>query len=139
MVQNHLLQLVGLVAMEPPIHAESTAIRNEVLKVFQSLRPIKEEEVSKYVIRGQYTGSTVKGECVKGYRYEPGVPENSRTESYLAMKFFIDNWRWKDVSFYIRTGKRLPTRVTEIVIHFHKSPHHIFSNEGQISRQDPRL
>ncbi|MDA3893232.1 MAG: glucose-6-phosphate dehydrogenase [Salinivirgaceae bacterium] len=129
MVQNHLLQLVGLVAMEPPIHAESKAIRNEVLKVFQSLRPIKEEEVPKYVIRGQYTGSTVKGECLTGYRYEQGVPNDSRTESYLAMKFFIDNWRWKDVPFYIRTGKRLPTRVTEIVIHFKKSPHHIFSHD----------
>jgi len=131
MVQNHLMQLVALVAMEPPIHAESKAIRNEVLKVFQSLRSIKEEEVPKYVIRGQYTGSTVKGECVSGYRHEKGVPVESRTESYLAMKFFIDNWRWKGVPFYIRTGKRLPTRVTEIVIHFHKSPHHIFSHENQ--------
>ncbi len=131
MVQNHLLQLVGLVAMEPPIHAESQAIRNEVLKVFQSLRPIKEEDVPKYVIRGQYTSSTVKDEKHPGYREEKGVPKHSRTESYLAMKFFIDNWRWKGVPFYIRTGKRLPTRVTEVVIHFHKSPHHIFSHDDQ--------
>lgn len=128
MVQNHLLQLVGLVAMEPPIHAESKAIRNETLKVFQSLRPIKEEEVSKYVIRGQYTSCKVKGEKVPGYREEVGVSENSRTETYVALKFFIDNWRWNGVPFYIRTGKRLPTKVTEIVIHFKKSPHHIFSN-----------
>jgi len=131
MVQNHLLQLVGMIAMEPPILAESKAIRNEVLKVFQSLRPIKEEDVPKFVIRGQYTGATIKGECVTGYRYEPGVPNTSRSESYLAMKFYIDNWRWKGVPFYIRTGKRLPTRVTEVVIHFHKSPHHIFNHHGQ--------
>lgn len=131
MVQNHLLQLVGLVAMEPPIHAESSAIRNEVLKVFQSLRHIKEEEVPNYVIRGQYTGSVVKDECLPGYRNEEGVDDNSRTETYVAMKFFIDNWRWHDVPFYIRTGKRLPTKVTEIVIHFKKSPHHIFNHEHQ--------
>lgn len=131
MVQNHLLQLVGLVAMEPPIHAESSAIRNEVLKVFQSLRRIKEEDVPKYVIRGQYTASKIKGECLPGYRYEDGVDHNSRTETYVALKFFIDNWRWHGVPFYIRTGKRLPTKVTEIVIHFQKSPHHIFSHENQ--------
>jgi glucose-6-phosphate 1-dehydrogenase len=128
MVQNHLLQLVGLVAMEPPIHAESKAIRNETLKVFQSLRPIKEDEVSKYVIRGQYTSCKVKGDKVPGYREEIGVADNSRTETYVALKFFIDNWRWNGVPFYIRSGKRLPTKVTEIVIHFKKSPHHIFSN-----------
>ncbi|HAZ00963.1 MAG TPA: glucose-6-phosphate dehydrogenase [Marinilabiliales bacterium] len=129
MVQNHLLQLVGIVAMEPPIHAESKAIRNETLKVFQSLRPIKEEEVAKYVIRGQYTGATMKGEHLPGYREEQGVSPESRTETYVAMKFFIDNWRWNGVPFYIRTGKRLPTKVTEIVIHFKKSPHHIFSHQ----------
>jgi len=139
MVQNHLLQLVGLVAMEPPIHAESSAIRNEVLKVFQSLRHIKEEEVPNFVIRGQYTGSQVKGECLPGYRNEEGVDDNSRTETYVAMKFFIDNWRWHDVPFYIRTGKRLPTKVTEIVIHFKKSPHHIFTHEHQIMNNHNQL
>ncbi len=139
MVQNHLLQLAGFVAMEPPIHAEPDAIRNEVLKVMQSLRHIKEEEVPDYVIRGQYSPSMIKNDCVPGYRDEPGVPDDSRTESYLAMKFYIDNWRWKDVPFYIRTGKRLPTRVTEIVIHFHKSPHHIFSHEGQNLNQHNQL
>lgn len=131
MVQNHLLQLVGLVAMEPPIHADSYAIRNEVLKVFQSLRHIKEEEVPNYVIRGQYTDSQVKGESLPGYREEEGVDDQSRTETYVAMKFFIDNWRWNGVPFYIRTGKRMPTKVTEIVIHFKKSPHHIFNHEHQ--------
>jgi len=126
MVQNHLLQMVGLTAMEPPSSLDADAIRNEVLKVFQSLQPIKEEDVEKQVIRGQYTPSKIRGECVTGYRYEKDVDVHSRTETYVAMKFFIDNWRWGGVPFYIRTGKRLPTRVTEVVIHFKQTPHHLF-------------
>ncbi|MEM6348608.1 MAG: glucose-6-phosphate dehydrogenase [Bacteroidota bacterium] len=130
MVQNHLLQVVGMVAMEPPSVIEATSIRNEVLKVFQSIRPITEEEVEDYVIRGQYVESMVKGEQVKGYRQEKGVPEDSRTETFVAMKFFIDNWRWGGVPFYIRTGKALPTRVTEVVIHFKETPHRLFSTQS---------
>jgi glucose-6-phosphate 1-dehydrogenase len=126
MVQNHLLQMVGLTAMEPPSSLDADAIRNEVLKVFQSLQPIKEEDVEKQVIRGQYTPSKIRGECVTGYRYEKDVNVHSRTETYVAMKFFIDNWRWGGVPVYIRTGKRLPTRVTEVVIHFKQTPHHLF-------------
>ncbi len=126
MVQNHLLQMVGLTAMEPPSSLAPDAIRNEVLKVFQSLQPIKEEDVPKFVIRGQYTGSLVRGECITGYRYEKGVAADSRTETYVAIKFFINNWRWGGIPFYMRTGKRLPTRVTEIVIHFKQTPHHLF-------------
>lgn len=129
MLQNHLLQMVGLTAMEPPSSLGSDSIRNEVLKVFQSLQPIKETEVQKQVIRGQYTGSTIRGVCVPGYRYEKGVAKDSRTETFVAMKFFINNWRWGGVPFYIRTGKRLPTRVTEIVIHFKRTPHHLFQRE----------
>lgn len=130
MLQNHLLQLVGFTAMEPPVVIEANAIRNEIVKVFQSLRPIKEDQVLKYVIRGQYTASTIKGQLVKGYREEPGVNPDSRTETFAAMKFFIDNWRWGGVPFYLRTGKRLPARVTEVVIHFKQVPHHLFSNAG---------
>jgi glucose-6-phosphate 1-dehydrogenase len=134
MVQNHLLQMVGLTAMEPPSSLDADAIRNEVLKVFQSLQPIKEEDVPKQVIRGQYTGSLIRGECVTGYRYEKGVSVTSRTETYVAMKFYINNWRWGGVPFYIRTGKRLPTRVTEIVVHFKQTPHHLFQREaGKLS------
>ncbi len=128
MVQNHLLQLVGLVAMEPPVNADSVSIRNELVKVFQSFRPLGKKEIRENVIRGQYTESTVRGEKVKSYRDEEGVEKNSKTETYAAIKFFIDNWRWKDVPFYVRTGKCLPTRVTEIVIHFRETPHHIFCN-----------
>lgn len=126
MVQNHLLQMVGLTAMEPPSSLEPDAIRNEVLKVFQSLQPIREEDVAKNVIRGQYIGSKIRGECVTGYRQEKDVAKNSRTETFVAMKFFINNWRWGGVPFYIRSGKRLPTRVTEVVIHFKQTPHHLF-------------
>ncbi len=134
MVQNHLLQMVGLTAMEPPSSLDADAIRNEVLKVFQSLQPIREEDVPKYVIRGQYTGSLVRGICVPGYRHEKGVNLRSRTETYVAIKFYINNWRWGGVPFYIRTGKRLPTRVTEIVLHFKETPHHLFRREsGKLS------
>ncbi len=134
MVQNHLLQMVGMTAMEPPSSLDANAIRNEVLKVFQSLQPIKEEEVEKQVIRGQYTPSRIKGECVSGYRYEKGVDVHSRTETYVAMKFYVNNWRWGGVPFFVRTGKRLPTRVTEVVIHFKSTPHHLFQREeGKLS------
>ncbi len=134
MLQNHLLQLVGLVAMEPPTVISSDAIRNEVLKVFQSFRPIEGDGIVKQVIRGQYSASRVRGEVMMGYREEEGVPEHSRTETFVAMKLFIDNWRWGGVPFYIRTGKRLPTRVTEIVVHFNSSPHTLFAEGGTGNR-----
>jgi len=134
MVQNHLLQMAGLTAMEPPSSLDPDSIRNEILKVFQSLQPIREADVPKQIIRGQYTGSTIRGECVNGYRFENGVDRDSRTETYVAMKFFINNWRWGGVPFYIRTGKRMPTRVTEIVIYFKRTPHHLFQRpEGALT------
>lgn len=130
MIQNHLLQVTGFVAMEPPVVIEADAIRNEILKVFQSLRPIPENEVSRHVIRGQYTSSKIKGEEIKAYRDEEGVDRLSRTETFVALKFFIDNWRWSGVPFLIRSGKKLPTRVTEIVITFKKVPHLLFGSES---------
>jgi len=129
MVQNHLLQLTGLIAMEPPSSFDSNAIRNEIVKVFQSFRPFSENDISKNSIRGQYTSATVKGEKLIGYREEKGIGKDSRTESYVAMKLFIDNWRWGGVPFYIRSGKRLPTKVTEVVIHFKPTPHFLFSKQ----------
>jgi glucose-6-phosphate 1-dehydrogenase len=108
---------------------DSDAIRNETLKVLQSLKPITEDEVSKHVIRGQYVASHVRGELQPGYREEKGVNPDSRTETFVAMKFFIDNWRWGGVPFYIRTGKRLPTRVTEVVVHFRAAPHTLFQQD----------
>jgi glucose-6-phosphate 1-dehydrogenase len=138
MVQNHLLQISSLVAMEPPTTIEATSIRNETMKVFQSLRPLSDRNVRNHVIRGQYTAANVRGKHYVGYREEPGVNPESRTETYVAMKFFIDNWRWGGVPFYIRTGKALPTRVSEIVIHFKPTPHALFvdnkdfCNDGNI-------
>lgn len=128
MIQNHLMQVTGFVAMEPPVIIEADAIRNEILKVFQSIRIYKEHEVAKNVIRGQYTSSIISGKQVTGYREEKGVDRLSRTETFVAMKFFIDNWRWAGVPFLVRTGKKLPTRATEIVITFKKVPHHLFGN-----------
>ena len=130
MIQNHLLQLVGLVAMEPPAVADAKSIRNETLKVFQSIRPLTDKEIENNVIRGQYMASTIRGEKLNGYREEANVINCSKTETYVAMKFFIDNWRWSDVPFYIRTGKRLPIRVTEIVIYFKPSPHILFTKDS---------
>lgn len=126
MLQNHLMQLVGLVAMEPPTVIDADAIRNEMLKVFQSIRPLKRETLSENVVRGQYTSSKIRGVEVAGYRDEGGVAKDSRTETFVAMKLHIDNWRWGGIPFYIRTGKKLPTRATEIVINFKPTPHHLF-------------
>jgi glucose-6-phosphate 1-dehydrogenase len=139
MVQNHLLQLVALVAMEPPTQIHATAIRNETLKVLQSIRPIDIRNIDKQVIRGQYINSSVRGIRLNSYREEPGVSPDSRTETYVALKLFIDNWRWGGVPFLIRTGKHLPTRVTEVVVHFKPTPHRLFCfNEG-LSNSDNQL
>jgi glucose-6-phosphate 1-dehydrogenase len=132
MVQNHLMQLVGYVAMEPPVVIEANAIRNEMMKVFQSLRPIREADVASQVSRGQYTQSHIGNELVRGYREENEVDLQSRTETYVAFKFFIDNFRWAGVPFYIRTGKKLPTRVTEVVIYFKTTPHHLFQYQSDL-------
>ncbi|HER07997.1 MAG TPA: glucose-6-phosphate dehydrogenase [Bacteroides sp.] len=131
MLQNHLLQILGLIAMEPPTVISSDAIRNEILKVFQSFRPITGKAIKRQVIRGQYVGSRVQGETFKGYREEQDVPGDSRTETFVAMKMYIDNWRWGGIPFYIRTGKRLPTRVTEVVVHFKPTPHTLFCKWDQ--------
>ena len=130
MIQNHLLQVVSLVAMEPPSSLEPESIRNEILKVIQSFRSIDKNDVRNVAIRGQYISSKIKGESIIGYRDEDGVAQNSMTETYAALKFYIDNWRWGGIPFYIRTGKRLPTRVTEVVIHFKHTPHFLFKKNG---------
>jgi glucose-6-phosphate 1-dehydrogenase len=126
MVQNHLLHLLTLVAMEPPTVITSTAIRNEMLKVLQAVRPIQPEDVKKNVVRGQYTASTLHGIRIPAYREEKGINPASFTETFVGLKLFVDNWRWGGVPFYIRTGKRLPTKVTEIVVHFKPTPHKLF-------------
>ncbi|MGD2035575.1 MAG: glucose-6-phosphate dehydrogenase, partial [Bacteroidales bacterium] len=139
MVQNHLLQVAALIAMEPPSVNNPTAIRNETLKVFQALKPLNETDIEKQVIRGQYTSSSFRGRKLKGYREEVGVDADSRTETFVALKMFIDNWRWGGVPFYIRTGKRLPTRVTEAVIHFNPTPHRLFCFDVNSLNRDNQL
>lgn len=139
MVQNHLLQVVALVAMEPPMSIDSEAIRNEKLKVFQALQPLTRDDLYNNIIRGQYTAATIKKQEVKGYREESGVNPDSRTETFLAMKLYINNWRWGGVPFYIRTGKKLPTRVTEIVIHFKPTPQKLFIQNKDFHDEDNLL
>jgi glucose-6-phosphate 1-dehydrogenase len=126
MLQNHLLQVLSMVAMEPPSVINADSMRDESVKVMQCLRPLSHEDLNNNLVLGQYTGSQVRGEQLDGYREEQGVAECSRTETYVALKLFIDNWRWNGVPFYVRTGKRLPTRVTEVVIHFNSTPHPVF-------------
>ncbi len=132
MLQNHLMQVVAHVAMEPPIAPNADSIRKEKIKLFESLRPIPEHQIKTCAIRGQYTSSIVRGEQVKGYREEEGVPEDSKTETYAAVRFFIDNWRWSGVPFIARTGKRLPTKVTEVTITFKKPPHTLFRRRQDV-------
>lgn len=128
MVQNHLLQLLGIVSMEPPINDSASAIRNEMVKVFNSLKPINIDDVANNVIRAQYTSSSKDGKEIKGYLNESGINPQSKTETFVALKCYIDNWRWSGVPFYIRTGKNMPARVTEVAIHFRKNPHKVFGN-----------
>ena len=126
MIQNHMLQVAGLIAMEPPSSFDSNSIRNEILKVFQSIKRYKNGQIPSHTIRGQYLESYIRGDLVPGYRQEKGVARDSKTETYAALKFYIDNWRWAGVPFYVRSGKRLPTRVSEVCIHFKKTPHSLF-------------
>jgi len=127
MFQNHLLQVLAMVAMEPPAAINADATRDEVVKVLQSLQPLNETTLKHNLVLGQYTESQVRGKDYPSYRDEPGVAPDSRTETYVGLKLQINNWRWNGVPFYVRTGKRLPTRVTEVVIHFNKTPHPVFS------------
>ncbi|MEM9859164.1 MAG: glucose-6-phosphate dehydrogenase [Bacteroidota bacterium] len=127
MFQNHLLQVLSLVAMEPPVQANSMEIRNEKVKVLKAMRIMKDEKtLFEHTIRGQYRPSEIEGKKVNGYREEDGVDPESLTETFAAIKFYIDNWRWKGVPFYVRTAKRMPTKVTEVVIHFKATPHSLF-------------
>ena len=126
MIQSHVLQLTSLVAVEPPASFDATAVRNEKLKVLQSIRPFNLEMVAQWVVRGQYSPGKVGDKMMPGYREEHGVNPNSRTETFVAMRLLIDNWRWAGVPFYLRTGKRLAKRTTEIMIQFKRAPHIVF-------------
>ncbi|CWX43418.1 TPA: glucose-6-phosphate dehydrogenase [Haemophilus influenzae] len=130
MFQNHLLQVLAMVAMEPPAIINANSMRDEVAKVMHSLRPLTSEDMENNLVLGQYTAAEINGKMEKGYLEEKGVPADSRTETYISLRCEIENWRWAGVPFYVRTGKRLPARVTEIVIHFKTTPHPVFSQNA---------
>jgi glucose-6-phosphate 1-dehydrogenase len=133
-VENHLMQLLCLTAMEPPISLAADAVRDEKVKVLRSLRPMERSLVQENVVRGQYGRGFVRGEDVPAYRDEPDVARDSRVETFLAMRVFVDNWRWSGVPFYVRAGKRLARRVTEIAIQWKRVPHTLFrAPDGGIS------
>ena len=126
MVPNHIMQLITLTAMEPPVSFRADAVRDEQAKILHAIQPISSEEVLSRTVRGQYGEGVIGGQRVAAYRAEPGVPPDSRTETFVAMKLLIDNWRWADVPFYLRTGKRLPVRNTHVVIQFRRAPFVLF-------------
>jgi len=126
-IQNHMLQLVSLIGMEPPVAFEANAVRDEKVKVLRALREFPRGRENQLTVRGQYADGSVLGEKAITYRKEPHVDPHSRTETFAAIKVFIDNWRWADVPFYLRAGKRLPKRVTDISIHFRPAPFPLFS------------
>ena len=128
--QNHMLQMLALVAMESPISFEADHIRDEKVKLLRSIRPFDIKRLDDFIVRGQYGPGSINGKEVKGYLEEDGVRANSKTETFVAAKMFTDNWRWQGVPFYLRTGKRLPAKDTEIAITFKKVPYSMFSSIG---------
>jgi len=128
--QNHLLEMLSLVAMEPPISFQADHVRDEKVKLLRSIRPLKLDESDCLFVRGQYGPGSINGKKVVGYRQEPSINPKSKTETFVAAKLFVDNWRWKGVPFYLRTGKRLAKKRTEVVIVFKKIPHSMFISAG---------
>jgi glucose-6-phosphate 1-dehydrogenase len=136
MIQSHLLQLLTLVAMEPPANLDAESLRDEKVKVLRSIRPITQSAVNAHAFRAQYAAGVVNGEKVPGYLDEPGVPPDSVTETYATLKLFIDNWRWRGVPFFLRTGKRMAQRNSMVAIRFKHPPQQLF-RETQINLIKP--
>ena len=139
MVQNHLFQLLCLVAMEPPVAYDADDIRSKKVDVLHALRPITVETVPDFSARGQYGEGWIEGSHMAGYRDEPDVDRHSNTETYAALKLYVDNWRWQDIPFYLRTGKRMAAAVSEISIRFRDVPHRAFPASAGLNRQPVRL
>jgi glucose-6-phosphate 1-dehydrogenase len=131
MVQNHLLQLLCLTAMEPPTDLSADSVRDEKVKVVRSLRPLRGDDVAKNVVRGQYDAGAINGKSVPAYRKEDRVDPESMTETFVALKVNVDNWRWADIPFYIRVGKRLPKGGTEIAVQFRSAPAVLFNKSAR--------
>lgn len=129
MVQNHLLQVLSLIAMEPPVSLEAESIRDEKVKLLKSIRPFTDEDLAKQVVRGQYFAGQIDGEVRNGYRQEEKVASDSNTETFVAMKLFIDTWRWSGVPFFLRTGKHLPLSASEVRVQFRPTPNVLFAAE----------
>ncbi|HET7625735.1 MAG TPA: glucose-6-phosphate dehydrogenase [Verrucomicrobiae bacterium] len=127
MVQNHMLQVLALVTMEPPVSLEAESVRDEKVKLLKSIRPLSPQDVARQVVRGQYFAGVINGELRPGYRQEAKVKSDSNVETYIALKLFIDNWRWSGIPFYLRTGKNLPTSASEVRIQFRPTPHVLFA------------
>ncbi|MEJ2747114.1 MAG: glucose-6-phosphate dehydrogenase [Anaerolineae bacterium] len=139
MIQNHLLQILCLIAMEPPVSFAADEIRNKKVDVLRAIRPIASEQVPATAVRGQYGGGWVQGEKKRAYPAEEGVAENSGTETFTALKLFVDNWRWQDVPFYLRTGKRLPIHGSQVVVTFRPVPHQSFPETAVETWRSNRL
>lgn len=139
MIQNHLLQLLCLIAMEPMVSFDANEIRNKKVDVLHAIRPIPEERVNEFAVRGQYDAGWVHGKFVPAYRAEPGVGPESNIETFAALKLFIDNWRWQDVPFFLRTGKRLATRCSEVLINFRPVPHRSFPDTASLDWRQNQL
>ena len=127
MVANHLLQCLTLTAMEPPVAFDAETVRTQKVQVLRAIHPMSKDEVAKYTVRGQYGPGKVDGKPVPGYRQEPEVSPNSRTETYVAVEFHVENWRWEGVPFYVRAAKRMSRSVTEVAVHFKRTPQALFS------------
>lgn len=139
MLQNHLLQILSLIAMEPPIAFNADEIRSRKVDVLHAIRPIPVDELSRYAARGQYGPGWLEGEHFPGYRDEAGIDPASTTETFAALKFYIDNWRWQGVPFYLRTGKRLPQKISQAIIEFRPVPHNSFPASVSLDWQPNRL
>jgi len=139
MIQNHLLQILSLVAMEPMVSFGADEIRDKKVDVLRAIRQVREEDVSHSAVRGQYDAGWMEGQHVPAYRKEPGVAPDSSSETFAALKLFVDNWRWQDVPFYLRTGKRLHDRVSEVMIQFRPVPHQSFPAPAAMDWQANRL
>ncbi|HSN24544.1 MAG TPA: glucose-6-phosphate dehydrogenase, partial [Methylomicrobium sp.] len=139
MIQNHLMQILTLIAMEPMVSFDADEIRNKKVDVLKAIRPITKKQVQEVAVRGQYGRGSMEGQKVVAYRSEPGVAKDSSAETFAAIKLFVDNWRWQDVPFYLRTGKRLKRQDSEVVIQFRPVPHQSFPKAAALAWQPNRL
>lgn len=139
MVQSHLFQILCMIAMEPPVSFEADEIRNKKIDVLRAVRPIPPEQVDQYAVRGQYGPGRIQGKQVPAYREEPGVHPDSSAETFAALKLYVDNWRWQDVPFYLRTGKRLALMASQVSIHFRSVPHKSFPTSAMADWQPNKL